>query len=245
MKIALLNRSAALDDAMAKIAAALNVFMTRDLCPAWERAPVEVTWMPGVSVAPVGYFALVAMDSPDAPGLLGYHAADPRGVPYGRAFLDVIPGRQVLHDATGRGASLAGVLAHEAAELALDAFANFWADTATESSATYAFDEMALEVADPVQESAYSITLDDGTVVDVSDFVLPAYFDPDATAGPFDHLGVLTKPLSLAAGGYAIVRSGGHEKQVTARLAHAAAPALWRDMMKAGTHSRSFRRLGR
>jgi len=36
----------------------------------------------------------------------------------------------------------------------------------------------------------------------VSDFVLPRYFDPVATTGPFDFKGHLSSAFSLAPGGY-------------------------------------------
>jgi hypothetical protein len=38
----------------------------------------------------------------------------------------------------------------------------------------------------------------------VSNFVLPAYFNPWAP-GPYDHVGVLKKPFSLDKGGYAVL----------------------------------------
>lgn len=244
MKLALLNQSAAPPDAMAKIAAALDVYLNRDVCPAWERAPVSVTWMPGLAVAPDGFMALVAFDKPDEDGVEGYHATDPRGVPYGRAFLDMIPAKELLRDQHGRGASLAGVLMHESGELAMDMFAGFWSDGPVHDAAGASFPQVALEIADPVQDSAYAITLPDGTLVDASNFVLPAYFNAEATAGPFDQMQLLTRPLTIARGGYVIARQGGEESQLTARrIVHEEPPAAWRDSMKAGCHSRSFRRL--
>ena len=58
------------------------------------------------------------------------------------------------------------------------------------------------EVCDPVQENTYAIEAG-GMHVAVSNFVLPAYFNP-AAPGPYDHLGVLSKPFTLAKGGYAV-----------------------------------------
>lgn len=231
---------------MAKIAAALDVYLNRDVCPAWDLAPVVVEWMPGTDVAPVGYFALVAFDKPDEDDVQGYHWVDPRGVPYGRAFLDTIPAKQLLRDEHSSCASLAGVLTHEAAELVLDRFAGFWSDGTMHDRTGQAYLQVALEVADPVQESAYVITLGDGTLVDASNFVLPAYFDAKDKAGPYDKMQLLTKPLSIARGGYAIARRQlGASHDITAcRIEHEhAPPASWREAMKRGAHSRSYRRL--
>lgn len=57
----------------------------------------------------------------------------------------------------------------------------------------------AREICDPVMSAHYEI---DG--VKLSNFVLPAFFAPEAS-GPFDHLGLLTAPLSVLRGSYANV----------------------------------------
>src|SRR5262249_59063449 len=70
----------------------------------------------------------------------------------------------------------------------------------------------AREVCDPVQSGVYKIRTDDGTVP-VSNFVLPAYFNPWASS-PYDHLRALAEPFSLDAGGYAVYQRSGadHER---------------------------------
>jgi len=54
------------------------------------------------------------------------------------------------------------------------------------------------EVCDPVQADAYRIVAG-GERVSVSNFVHPAFFNPWAP-GPYDRLGVLTEPFSIARG---------------------------------------------
>ena len=43
----------------------------------------------------------------------------------------------------------------------------------------------------------------------MSNFVLPAWFDPEATVGPFDFLASLKAPFTILDSGYFVVRSGG------------------------------------
>jgi hypothetical protein len=62
----------------------------------------------------------------------------------------------------------------------------------------------ALELCDATQGDSYSIN-----DVAVSNFLLPAYFDPLEQTGPFDHLGVVSGPFVIRPGGYAISSSRG------------------------------------
>lgn len=255
MKLALLNLSSAPNEQMAKIATALKLYLV-DVCNAWERASIDVAFYPGQELAPLGWSPLVAMEQPDQPGAEGYHDVDELDRAYGRAFRACIPGGEVLHDKAGAGASLAGVLAHEAAEMALDILANAYQDGPFRDVATgKSYAQVAVELADPVQELAYQVQAD-GEPVDVSNFILPNWFDRRATHGPFDKMGVLTAPLTLAPGGYVIVRDAKPERQIFARLLGRAAPAgahkiaaprppaAWRDKMKLHHGGRTKRRLG-
>src|SRR5207248_488818 len=59
----------------------------------------------------------------------------------------------------------------------------------------------ATEVCDPVQAGSYRIE-GNGLRVPVSNFVLPAYFNPWGHR-PFDHLAALDGPFTIGKGGYA------------------------------------------
>ncbi len=64
------------------------------------------------------------------------------------------------------------------------------------------YDKYSVEVCDPVQETAYNITLADGeTVVTVSNFVTKSWFEKGGAA-PYDYLEVVETPFTLAGGGY-------------------------------------------
>ena len=256
MKLALLNMSSVRNDDMARIADALKVGLTH-VTDAWERSPIDVAFMPGTKTAPIGWAPLVAFEQAEQPDAAyeGYHDLDEQGRPYGRAFRNMIPGGAILHDPAGAGASLAAVLAHEAAEMALDLMANAWIDAPFSDPRTFhGYGQVALELADPVQELTYQIDVD-GIPVDFSDFIYPAWFDRRAAGVKFDHMGALKTPLTLAPGGYVIVRDNKADRQVFARLLGRRVPgvrkvpaiqpqAAWRETMKKLPGGRTRRRMG-
>jgi hypothetical protein len=45
--------------------------------------------------------------------------------------------------------------------------------------------------------------------VGLSDYILPAWSDPQATVGPYNFLNTLTRPFQLAMGGYVILMRNG------------------------------------
>lgn len=131
-------------------------------------------------------------DKPDVPGAAGYH--DTNGI---KVF--VIPGMDWRT-----------TLSHEILELLGDAPANKWADGPNG-------DDYAFELCDAVEGDVYDIT---GTPV--SNFVYPAFFDP--TAAPterLDHMGNLSAPFGMTAGGYQIRRTEpGRVSQIFAQHSH-------------------------
>ncbi len=239
-------------------AAAIAIYLNRDVCQAWERAPIEVEFMKGLTKAPDGWSPLVAFDKPDQIDVEGYHDVDDMGRAYGRAFLSMIPGGAILHDKTGDGASLLGCLTHEAGEMALDVLANAYQDgPLVDVASGHSYAQVAVEIADPVQSLAYSISVN-GELVDAANHVFPTWFNRRAVGQPVDKMGALKVPLSLAPGGYAIVRDTSTDAQVFARLLgrtlraspqplkvyhHSTPPAPWRELMKAAPGGRTARRL--
>jgi hypothetical protein len=157
-------------------------------------------------------------DTPDVPGALGYHDEDDNAVPYIKVFtISLDSGGEVL---TGDQA-VSVTLSHEVLELTGDAPANRWVDGP--GGMDYAF-----ELCDAVEGDTYEI---DG--VAVSNFVLPAWFDPKAKAGEsFDYLGKLTAPFTMTAGGYMIVRT--EPGKVTQVFAHHANRQKDVDVKEAG-----------
>lgn len=93
--------------------------------------------------------------------------------------------------------TVASAFAHELAEALLDPTCNLWAS----SSDTLM---VALEVCDPVQGRVVPVQLPDRTKVGMSDYVLPAWFDPQATRGPFNAANTLQAPFQVEHGGYVV-----------------------------------------
>lgn len=242
-------------DAEAQKIAEVGQLYSDIVCAAYELAPGKVKFVSGATKPDVGYFAMGLFLNPDAADALGYHDIDPRGLPYGKAFLSVVPNGVLLHDATGHGASLAGVVMHEIAEMLGDRFANVWAfgKIVDPKKKRRSFGAVAYELCDPVQDAAFTLKSKDGTDVDCSDFVLPSWFNPDTpTTQITSRTGAAKGPFHVASGGYLIVAQESGETQILGRriggasqhrLEHAKdEPPAWRTAMQAIPHSRGTRR---
>jgi hypothetical protein len=168
------------------MAEALTTQVERDFAPVWGIAPVKVTV--GGRGEKIHFF-----DSAHEAGDLGYHNLDPRGRPYAHVY--AAPAMTHGSDWTSGTDAISATASHEVLEMLVD-------PTAMDFSFNGGRTLWAREVSDPVQEDLYSIRAR-GSTVAVSDFVLPAFFNPFST-GPFDHLRVLKTSFSLAKGGYAV-----------------------------------------
>lgn len=253
MKVQIINHLGSSDAEVQKIAEVAQLFAVM-VCADHELAPCEVEFIAGAPVPRVGWLAMGLFLNPDVSGALGYHDLDPRGLPYGKAFLSVVPGQVMLHDPSGHGASLAGVVMHELAEMLGDRFANLWAFGLVHDPRhpKRKFGALAYELADPVQDAAFQMKSKDGTDVDCSDYVLPAFFNPDTPATQMtSRTGAAVGPMACAPGGYLIVAQEHGETQVFGRkigahhervLHDEVDPPAWREEIRALPGSRSSRR---
>jgi hypothetical protein len=181
------------------IAEALTIQIERDFAPAWGVRPRRVT---------VGGRGdkLHIFDTAHQADEYGWHIVDDRGDPYAHVFAGV---SIRLGSTWVAGADAISVTAsHEVLEMLVDPAAN-----------EYTFDGhrslWSREVCDPVQSGTYRIVAN-GMRVAVSNFVVPAFFNPWAP-GPYDRLGVLTEPFSIARGGYAVVERSSATRERHAR----------------------------
>lgn len=189
---------ASLSDAdAASIIAALNL-QVPDLVAAWGTSYTDTHVLRSDPTAPLapGEWPAYFLPSSDVAGALAYHDVDPQGRAYSRVFVDTILANAGTILGPG-GVSVAA--SHEACEMAVD-------PSCTITASALNGDTWAVEVCDPVESNSYPVSLTDGTVVCVSDFVGPDFFIPTST-GSFDKMGVITSPFAIAAGGYAIINN--------------------------------------
>lgn len=182
---------------LADICKALDIQLNRDVATRWG-----------------GSFR-VRPATPDAPPTDGEEVA---------AILDALPGadattiayhtwqgvaliyvaRAMCSSLTTGNGSVSQALSHELCEAVGDEACNIWVDDLTGT-------EWARELCDPVESQWYQFFAN----IAVSDFVLPAYFEPGAMK-PYSHLEIVggdgpQAPFGLAPGGYAVKRTAGGE----------------------------------
>jgi hypothetical protein len=194
------------DEEVSKMAHAINVQLRDHADPAWEKQRVITSFHEGKDLVgvqasvPRTAWVMIILDTPDQAGALGWHWQDDKDRVYSEIFakpcLDA--GSAAL---TGKYA-VSSVASHEALETFGDPFCNGWSDTGRGFL-------VAQELCDPVEADGYLI---DG--VQVSNFILPEWFDPTVSAGEkFDWQGKLTQPFAMTPGGYWVQMPSGTETQ--------------------------------
>lgn len=198
----LINASKLITDSeLQAMAAALEIQLQRDFCPAYNipLLPVQV-FDTGASVTP-GFWYLNFVDEVTEEGDLAYHS-DVGGNIFANVQMAVLKkyGCGNLSTDSSKGAgpdSVSSACSHELLEMSYDPMCNLWAPTVTPIDGQ---SQMG-EVCDPVQECYYSIN-----GVQVCDFVLPPYWLLTPPAGAqFDQMNVLDGPFKIANGGYALM----------------------------------------
>lgn len=158
-------------------------------------------------------------DIPEAPGAAAYHTVGDDGRPLSKMRAD--------------SGSVGGD--HEAKEEAIDPEC---IGAATDSQGRV-WDK---EVCDPCQGDTRKVSvtiMGETRDVEVSDFVLPAFWDKDSITGPWDAFGLMTGPFQIRPQGYAVI--DGNEVFAEGDTVAAAAVAT----KKADPGSRLNRRLAR
>jgi hypothetical protein len=193
--IAVYNQSSKVTDEQVQDAiAAIGIQLSRDVAPFWGNIPA-LEFVPKDGTPSPNSCPCTLSDTPDQPGALGYHDEGTDGVPYIKVF--VVDGYDWVT-----------TLSHEILELTGNPAANRWCDSPDGS-------DYAQELCDAVEGDSYSI---DG--LNVSNFVLPAFFDPNTQPGErLDVMGNLTAPFTMTPGGYEIHRTEpGEVSQEFARI---------------------------
>jgi hypothetical protein len=177
---------------------------------AWGRAPALFHAAGRVQDALPGEIVLHYVDTASDPSALAWHSEDADG-----RIVTEVSIQAVLQDGGGildggtSGESVASAGHHEAIETLVDPSINLWADRFDRT-------EVALEACDPVQGTLRPIEVagrnGHRTVVQLSDYVFPAWFDPQAATGArLDAEGAARAALTLAKGGYQVLRTVGRD----------------------------------
>lgn len=228
--IVVVNKSTLVTNAQAYNMTLLCEWQARfHAAPAWGLMPPSVTYLANENQAPPGSAVIGIFDNADQAGALGWHTEGPGGIVYGRVFAQPVlsHGGNVLTAPL----SVASVLSHEVLETIGDPACNRWCDTGQNKA-------IALELCDPVESDVYNLTV--GTVTGtVSDFAMPAWFDPSAPGGShFDWLRLTNAPFQVRSTGYVIVLQEGAVSQV-----FGAEYPEWRQETKKSELARTAQRL--
>lgn len=188
--IALVNRtSKKTPEEIARCARSIDWQVRADLAPAWGFY-ASVFYAPKEELLPDSTWRVYLYDEPadlTGAGRLGYHRFDgATPTPVGHVFVG--PSERADEP-------WSAITSHEVIEMLGDPWVNLEVRRGAEL--------WPRELCDAVQGEYYRTPLVDG--LEVADFVRPEYFIEGAT-GPFDHLGRLSAPFSLAPAGYSLVR---------------------------------------
>lgn len=168
---------------------------------AWGLPPLAAALYADTASLPASdVYICEVVDDLDQPGALGYHSDD------GRPFLRI----------RAQGDATSITLSHEFLETLCDPTCDGWRARGDGT-------QVALEVCDPVEGDSYeqdATVLGETRQVRVSNYVLPAWFAQSTDPAMYDHLGRLTAPFSMDAGGYCVILdSTGNETETFARVA--------------------------
>jgi hypothetical protein len=218
MLIAVLNESKSCTNAEVDLMCqAINKQMILNVAPAFNRLPVPIRFFDQISKVPNWAWVIhVAETESDIPeGVLGFHQEE---TTTGRVdgYICCSPilsngGSVLSFSATNPGAyTVSATLSHECLESFFDPYTNLYFDAGRVS--------FAGEICDPCETIGYGVEIN-GTIVSVSDFCFPSFFNPLAKEpinGPFNYLKTIKNPFEILPNGYAVVREGGPgtEKQV-------------------------------
>lgn len=207
------------DDEVRALLPALQTQVSRDLSPIWSGTDAKL-FFESAGTAAADRWALVILDDSDQAGALGYHDLTANNQPVGKVF---------AKSDKDSGEDWGVTASHELCEMLVDPWINLLKFTTHSGQPATTIEE----VCDPVEGNSYLI---DGRAV--SDFVLPAYYGT-TEAPKYDHLGVLSAPMTLAPGGYLSLQdAAGNWSQIFGRhvTTHKAIPSLGsrRERLRAG-----------
>jgi hypothetical protein len=184
IKIAVINASTVLDDpTLQPMVEAVQQQIHHDFAPHWG-IDADLVYVPRGQQPDPTMWWLAVLDDSDVAGALGYHDVTSAGLPLGKVF--------AKSDLDNRY-QVSVTLSHEALEMLVDPDINLLVQLTPKQFYAY-------ETCDPVEADQLGYQVNG---VQVSDFILPAYFETFLTQGPFDFTKQLSGVLpAMAPGGY-------------------------------------------
>jgi hypothetical protein len=207
-RIAIINKSTVVsNDDVNKMTFACNLQLSRDVAPIWGRVSIPVTFYTSESLVPAGSAKIFIFDNTDHRSFLGYHSVKD-GVVIGKVFAKTIMdyGLQTL---TSNTITVSTVLSHEVIELFCNPYVSLWSD----GTPILEGSQYAVETCNAVQTDFYKVSIEltpkgPTTIVNVSNFLYPEYFNISSPVGTkLDQMGLLKTPFTITKNGYMIVRN--------------------------------------
>lgn len=173
------------------------------LCLAWSVICPRVVFVENnnpilKNPAPSDWIFNMIDSDPNVPDALAYHTEVNDQVDGNILVQTILANGGVLFYQDATTPTVASALFHELAEALLDPNCNGYWQPAGDTNL------YAAEVCDPVQGGIFTVNIN-GTKIGLSDFILPAWRDSEATTGPFNYLDTLQAPFTLDTGGYVVV----------------------------------------
>jgi hypothetical protein len=170
-------------------------------CTAWTNKQYICQAAPA-NTKPGNAMYCVFLDNTDSAGALAYHTEN-TNIPLSKVFVGTILYYKgaILMGANTSVPTVAQAFSHEIYEMIVNANVNVWWQQRNGNL-------IAAEVGDPVQGNVVPVKVGNITV-GLTDYVLPAWADPQETKGPFNFLNTLKAPFQVAKGGYMVTMKGG------------------------------------
>jgi len=190
---------------------ALNTMLPA-FCTAWSLKQYSCVAAPANTRPGANGLYCVFLDTSTSPGALAFHTEN-ANIPYGEVFVKTVLqyGGAILMGANSTVPTVAQAFAHEIFEMLVNPNINVWWQV---SNSTL----IPAEVCDPVEGSIVPVKVG-AVTVGLSDYVLPAWNDPQSTRGPYNFLNTLTKPFQMSKGGYVVSMKAGATSYVYGEVA--------------------------
>jgi hypothetical protein len=176
-------------------------------CSHWGAGKQYVCQASPVPTGPKRSMYCVFLDESDSAGALAYHT-EVGNVPLSKVFVKTVLKYKgaILMGASANVPTVAQAFAHEIYEMIANFNVNVWWQLSNGVL-------VPGEVCDAVEGNIVPINFGTSTVA-LSDYILPAWSDPQATVGPYNYLNTLTKPFQIAKRGYSIVMKNNATSQI-------------------------------